>query len=221
MDSNNKLRNEQIAQILKSLMKKHGWTDGKLAEALHVSRYAVAHWLKPDRSIPIDQMIRICEVMNLSDRERLQLLTLKDDKTPIQLEGVQRILAGHKNGALDFIAFVHKGQLTYVCPDDFPQRMEGIAHGFAATQLHDYQEISLQMAPMISQLDDKFMYLDQGNLTRVVFDLEKGAVLFYRLMPGYIVVGITADQRRMDDRFAGAAMRAVIADLKTYLRMKP
>lgn len=220
MDPNKKFQNEQMAEILKSFMDKHGWTVGSLADSVHVSRHAVHHWLKGDRSIRVEHLITICEIMNLSDDERLQLITLKNDKTPPKLEGAHHILQKHRNGALDFIAVVNKGQLAFVCADDFAQRMEGMVHDFAATQIRDYKDISLQMAPLISDLDDKFLFLDQGNLTRVVFDLDKGAVLFYRLKVGYIVVGITADQRRMDDHSAGAAMRAVIADLKTYLRMK-
>jgi hypothetical protein len=227
-------RNELVGQRLEAHIHKDGRKIPTIAKAMQVSRFTLRHWCKGERRISSDDLMLFCDILKLTEDDRIELLILagypvfyRDSlemreatrRATQEDTEVREILSRYRDGNLDFLALVRRQQVIFQVHSAFQQRLRLFSSDPVQKQIEDYINAARSLGALIDELDSRFKHLDQGRLLRTIFDVQRGGIFFYYLLDGIYIFAATIDQTTMDDGSSDQEVQSAVKAIKKLMRL--
>jgi len=229
------MSNEKLDELLRSIAERHNNLSGaELSRRIGYERTALAHWRKKGK-LPLEAIEELHNKKLADDQTYYELLKAsgypmigkvqgnkdaESTETDPKESGMMQILKKYTSSNLDFVGCCHYGKLEFATNRTLEARLESALLSKAAHEsIEMYCTIANKVHELIDNLNDHFEQLEQGILIRTIFDVEQGGFFYYHLRDGIYAFGVTVDQTAMDDDSADHEMRALVAELKRYMRL--
>ena len=122
-------------------------------------------------------------------------------------------------GGLDFAACVYKDNLYYdISNEQFSHRLLHYRISRNQDEQTNYLlSLSKEVHTLAEAADARLRELEQGVLFRVLYDVEKGGLLYTRISNNCYVVGVTLNQDSMDDNTTDVEMRSLVKTIEKHV----
>lgn len=130
---------------------------------------------------------------------------------------LQSILRNHLREGLIFIGLYQNGKIVASATDEsiISSDNDGeLPEKLLAKSESEYKQLGTELYKLIPELDKKFEHFEQGNLIRVIFDVEHGGFFYRRISQTYYLLGAVVIQGLMSN--ADREMELLLDDVKRY-----
>ena len=122
-------------------------------------------------------------------------------------------------GGLDFGACVYRENIYHdISSDQFAKRLVHFrVQRNLEKQTQYYLEFGKEINALVDPINKRMDDLQQGQLFRVILDVEKGGFFYHQISEGCYVIGATVNQDAMDDNSADLEMRSLVRAVEHHI----
>ncbi|MCB9112636.1 MAG: hypothetical protein H6634_15425 [Anaerolineales bacterium] len=122
-------------------------------------------------------------------------------------------------GGLDFGACIYRENIYHdISADQFAKRLVHFrVQRNLELQTQHYLEFGREIYALVDPINSRMNDLQQGQLFRVILDVEKGGFFFHQISDGCYVIGATVNQEAMDDNSADLEMRSLVRAVEHHI----
>jgi hypothetical protein len=122
-------------------------------------------------------------------------------------------------GGLDFGACIYRENIYHdISSDQFAKRLVHFrVQRNLEIQTQYYLEFGKEINALVDPINKRMDDLQQGQLFRVILDVEKGGFFYHQINDGCYVIGATVNQDAMDDNSADLEMRSLVRAVEHHI----
>lgn len=122
-------------------------------------------------------------------------------------------------GGLDFGACVYRENIYHdISSDQFAKRLVHFrVQRNLEKQTQYYLEFGKEINALVDPINKRMDDLQQGQLFRVILDVEMGGFFYHQISEGCYVIGATVNQDAMDDNSADLEMRSLVRAVEHHI----
>lgn len=122
-------------------------------------------------------------------------------------------------GGLDFGACIYRETIYHdISAEQFAKRLVHFrVQRNLEKQTQYYLDFGKEINALVDPINHRMDDLRQGQLFRVILDVEKGGFFYHQISEGCYVIGATVNQDAMDDNSADLEMRSLVRAVEHHI----